>query len=313
MLLLTLCWGTEPVSAQPRPDVTSWVEPDTIRRGEPFILNVTANTPAHREVWFPDADADSSVFGDLTVLRRSKVYTRPVGVMYAIDSVSYTMTTSARDSVRVPPIPVRVGAAMDTVQTETLPFVVPITDQRGQMVLGEVEAGSSFPGRMGWSLLGLVVVAGLGGGVYLWRRTGTEEASTQSGLVSSDGSDSARSPYEQARERLENLRSRDLTEGEAVEAVYVALSGTISDYLALRLAVAARERTTSELLVLLRRHEKVPDSAIGPLRDVLEEADLVKFAGHRPDAGTARKHVQEALAALDAIENGPPVESTAHG
>jgi hypothetical protein len=123
--------------------------------------------------------------------------------------------------------------------------------------------------------------------------------------VSSDGSDSARSPYEQARERLENLRSRDLTEGEAVEAVYVALSGTISDYLALRLAVAARERTTSELLVLLRRHEKVPDSAIGPLRDVLEEADLVKFAGHRPDAGTARKHVQEALAALDAIENAP--------
>lgn len=294
--------------AQPRPDVTSWIEPDTVVSGEPFTFNVTANTPAHRAVWFPDADADSSVFGPLTVLRRSEVHTRPVGVMYAIDSVAYTVTTAAQDSVRIPPIPIRVDAATDTVVTQTQPFTVPVVTRNADPMLS-VSAPASVPSeRVGWGLLGLAVVAGLGGALYVWRRVGVG-ASSGAAAVESSGSDHRRRPYEQARAELEPLQKRDLEGAEAVESVYVALSGTISDYLSRRLEVAARERTTSEVLGLLRRHEQVPQSAARRLREVLEKADLVKFAGRRPAAGMAREHVREALATLESIEKGLPAES----
>ena len=310
VFLLTVGIGGGTVFGQPRPDVTSWVEPDTIVSGEPFIFNVTANTPAHRAVWFPEADADSSVFGPLTVLRRSAVHNRSVGVMYAIDSVAYTVTTTARGSVRIPPIPIRVDAAADTVVTQTQPFTVPVVSRGAETVLSVSSSAASTPvGMVGWGLLGLALV-GLGGGFYLWYRDDAEPPTAPE--ADTEGSaEPTRSSYEEAREELETLKTQSLAETDAIESLYVTLSGTITAYLSQRLHVATRERTTSELLVLLRQHQEVPQSAVDRLRHVLEEADLVKFAGRRPEADVAREHVREALVVLDVLEKesapgGPP-------
>jgi len=294
------CWGGGPAWGQPRPDVTSWVTPDTIRGGEPFTLNVTASTPAHREVWFPAADADSSVFGELTVLRRSKVHSRPVGVMYALDSVAYRVTTSALDSVRVPPIPVRVDAGVDTVETHTEPFAVPIAAGGEQAVLKGLNTGRAPGGILAWGLLGVLVAVGLGG-AYVWRRIETKPAVDSESTVPS-ASESARSPHEAARQKLSHLRPRERAAGGEVESIYVTLTGIVRAYLSRRLDIPARESTTSELLACLRDHDGVPPTAADRLQAVLEEADLVKFAGRRPETAVAREHVLDAEAALDAIE-----------
>ncbi|PSQ95914.1 MAG: hypothetical protein BRD55_09845 [Bacteroidetes bacterium SW_9_63_38] len=283
--------------------MSSWVEPDTIVSGEPFTLNVTASTPAHREVWFPEADPDSAVFGDLTVLRRSEVFSRPVGVMYALDSVAYTVKVSARDSVRVPPIPVKVDAAADTVETQTPPFMVPIVSRGLPQALSEADLGSEPLGAVGWGMLGMIVVVGLGSGVYVWRRI-VISSKTDSELPVSGGSDSAPTVYEATRQELEALNPQDLTKIGGVESLYVTLTGTLRTYLSRRFDIPARERTTPELLAVLRDHDHVPSSATDRLRNVLEEADLVKFAGRRPDASVARNHIREALTALDVIEHG---------
>lgn len=304
--VILACWGGVGAWGQPRPDVTSWVKPDTIRGGETFTLNVTASTPAHRKVWFPEADADSSVFGELTVLRRSKMYSRPVGVMYALDSVAYTVTTSALDSVRVPPIPVRVDAGIDTVETHTQPFAVPIAAGGGQTVLRGVNPDSAPGGILGWGLLGIVVAAGLGG-IYAWRHVETKPAGSSEPTVSK-ASESASSPYETAREKLDHLRTRDRGKEGDVESIYVTLTGVVRAYLSRRLNIPARESTTSELIAGLRAHDEVPTPAADRLQSILEEADLVKFAGVRPDTAVAREHITDAQAALDAIEDAAQEE-----
>ena len=305
--VILACWGAGHAWGQPRPDVTSWVKPDTIRGGEAFTLNVTASTPAHREVWFPEADADSSVFGELTVLRRSKVYSRPVGVMYALDSVAYTVTTSALDSVRVPPVPVWVDAGVDTVKTHTQPFAVPIAAGGGQTVLRGVNPGSAPGGILGWGLLGVVVAAGLGG-VYAWRHIETKP-SGNSEPTGFNAAESACSPHEAARQELDPLRTRDRGEERDVESIYVTLTGVVRAYLSSRLDIPARESTTSELIACLCEHDDVPSSAADRLQAVLEEADLVKFAGVRPDTAVAREHVTDVQAALDAIEDAAQKEA----
>ena len=114
--------------AQPRPDVTLWIPGDSIPADDSFAAMIESSTPAHRGTAFPSAAADS-VFGDLAVLDRSDVYTRPVGSGYAIYSVSYAVKTSARDSVRIPRVPIRVDAAAGTLTTFTVPRTVQVADR----------------------------------------------------------------------------------------------------------------------------------------------------------------------------------------
>ena len=144
------------------------------------------------------------------------------------------------------------------------------------------------------------MVAGIGGWLYVWRRD-ESTSPTESASAVSDASVRDRPPSTTAQQKLTALEAR--IETEAVESVYVTLSGVVRGYLAQRFDIAARESTTSELLSVLREHDAVPASATERLQAVLEEADLVKFAGHCPEASVARDHVQDAQAVLDAIEN----------
>ncbi|HUF35430.1 MAG TPA: hypothetical protein VMN37_05735 [Gemmatimonadales bacterium] len=100
-------------------------------------------------------------------------------------------------------------------------------------------------------------------------------------------------PYRLALERLETVeRQRGAERGE-VAAHYQAVSDTLRDYLEAAEAIPARERTTTELLWALP-----PRLTEGGLRrlagQVLDEADLVKFARSRPAAEAAADHLREA-------------------
>jgi hypothetical protein len=89
-------------------------------------------------------------------------------------------------------------------------------------------------------------------------------------------------PYEIALARLgeiERWSARD------VARHYEAVTDALRGYLEAR-GVPARERTTSELRWLLPP-ELLAGGARHRFEDVFEDADLVKFARWRPDAGTA--------------------------
>jgi len=288
--------------AQPRPDVTLWIPGDSIPADDSFALMIESSTPAHRGIAFPSADADS-VFGDLEVLDRSDVYTRPVGSGYAIDSVSYTVKTPARDSVRIPRVPIRVDAAAGTLTTFTVPRTVQVADRRdGSSPDAQREKASGLPAWW-WTLIGVVAVI-LGGGVYLWREAHADASShAESAPVEASAAETASpSPHETATRRLDELQSSDLSTPDAVESFYVTLADILRTYLSRRWDLTTEKRTTRELMTLLDRQADVPPTAIEHLRHVLEQTDRVKFAGARPAPSAAADALETAQAALDDLE-----------
>jgi hypothetical protein len=314
LLAVWVLGGT--TAAQPRPDVTLWIPADSVPPGEPFALMIESSTPAHRGIAFPPATADS-VFGSLEVLRRSDVYTRRVGGGYAIDSVSYTVQTSARDSIRIPPVPIRVDAAVGTLTTFTEPRAVWIADDPDSFTSSaRAQKGSSRLPGVGWMLVGLVA-AGVGGS-YLWYRSRENHSSQEaSPSTESPATGEATSPHESAIRRLDALQSSDLSTSDDVEAFYVTLADVLRTYLSRRWALATEERTTQELMTLLDRRTDVPPSAIEQLRHVLEQSDRVKFAGVRPDSSTAEEALHSARTVLNLLEEasspGPASSASATG
>lgn len=314
-IAVVVAWGLlGAAAAQPRPDVTLWIPTDSITEEESFALTIEGSTPAHRGIAFPPATADSA-FGDLEVLDRSDVHTRRVGGGYAIDSVSYTVRTSARDSVRIPPVPIRVDAAVGTLTTFTEPRTVRVHAGRLSPALRPFRGES--PNALGWFVLAVVVAGAFYGAARLWggvrdEKASPEESSSESSPASSDADPS---PYEDALQQLRALRSRDRTDPATVEAVHVALADAVRAYLSRRWDVAAEERTTAELLDVLARRPDVPPDVVQPLRTALEQSDRVKFAAARPDSAATDAALDNVKAALDRLEEAsspssePPIQS----
>jgi hypothetical protein len=97
------------------------------------------------------------------------------------------------------------------------------------------------------------------------------------------------------------------------KAFYTALTQALRTYLAKRLGMPARERTSAEVVHALQQHPQVPKQAAGRIQAVLELADLAKFADTSPDTAANRTALQETKQAVDAIEHAlsPPTKPRA--
>ncbi|MFB6247199.1 MAG: hypothetical protein ABEL97_01360 [Salinibacter sp.] len=298
-LLVLLGWSLLGAAvAQPRLDVH--VSVDSVRIGERFVVSVVAEHRGGVDVAFPAPDAGPGTFGELEVLGRSARRRRAAGGRQ-VDSVAYTTTTFALDSVRVPSLPVRVIADGDTSTMQTparTARVVSVVGPDAEGIHG-VAPPAPFPRPLWtWGVLALVAAALLGGAAYLWWRRGREPKSQPSGGRPAVD----RTPYEAARSRIRRLEASDLSDPDAVPPFYVELSQALRVYLAREWDVAALERTTREVVNTLDGHPDVPDEAVSRVRAVLELADLVKFADARPAAEDHEKALREARSALEALE-----------
>ena len=107
--------------------------------------------------------------------------------------------------------------------------------------------------------------------------------------------------YDRALLALQQIDNDHLLENEAYKEYYSQLSQTARQYLDEEVYDHAMESTTEELIKTLETKSKsgklnLDKSVINELKQVLQTADLAKFAKSKPDAGTAR-------ADRDMIEN----------
>lgn len=116
-------------------------------------------------------------------------------------------------------------------------------------------------------------------------------------------------PWIVAGERLDALQKQSLASKGEFKAFFTELSTIIRNYLEQRFNIRAPEMTTQEFLesmknstVLLEQHKEI-------LKELLQTADMVKFARHQPDAersvlcfDLARRLVNETK---PAVSNGP--------
>lgn len=104
-----------------------------------------------------------------------------------------------------------------------------------------------------------------------------------------------RSAYEVARQALDGLLAEGRPDAAGMDAFYVSLSLIVRTYLEDRFGLRSPELTTQEFLTEMGRSPDLARSHQQLLRDFLTQADLVKFAGLRPDAGA----VDESIAAAE--------------
>mgnify|MGYP006281972893 CR=1 FL=1 len=303
ILGLVLALGSGNAIAQ-RVQFETHVSTDSVAIGERFTVSLVAEHGAETDVSFPSPDAGGVLFGELEVLGRTDGRTRERRAGRQVDSVAYKVTTFALDSVRVPALPIQVTAGRDTtIQSAPARTVVVVSvvgaDAKG---IHGVAPLADFPRPLWtWVLLALAVIGLIAGLLYLWWRRREEARSAPTRPPTNDD----QTPYEAATSWIRQLESYDLADPDAVKPFYIELSQALRVYLARELSVAALERTTREVVETLEHRPDVPSSAASRIRAVLELADLVKFADIRPSTEDHEKAIQEARAALDAIEASP--------
>jgi hypothetical protein len=96
-----------------------------------------------------------------------------------------------------------------------------------------------------------------------------------------------------ALEELDALRDRQLYQNGKIKEYYSELSGILRRYIETRYEIPALESTSFQLL---RDVEKSlgDDNLRELLKTILEDADLAKFAKHRPDQDTCHEDLQNA-------------------
>ena len=88
-------------------------------------------------------------------------------------------------------------------------------------------------------------------------------------------------PYEEAMQRLEELKERKLWQAGQEKEYYTILTDILRNYIDRRFSINAMEMTSSQILSVLRKNEETK-AVNEQLGKILEMADFVKFAKVRP-------------------------------
>lgn len=128
-------------------------------------------------------------------------------------------------------------------------------------------------------------------------------------------------PFEMAVQQLESLDKKLLWQNNKTKEYYSELTDIIRTYIEKELKVQALESTTNELVKSIKKFNNIQKLDISKktilkLKDLLQEADLVKFAKSKPFANEIEMHrkyadvILEGLKPLDLVElpNNPDLE-----
>ena len=151
-----------------------------------------------------------------------------------------------------------------------------------------------------WLVVGLALFAAVAAAAYyiVARRRAAADVAT---FVD------PRSPFEKARDELDEIESMRLPSRGRVMAHYVRVSDCIREYLDAGFGLLAIDLTTGEIRKELRRSSIAPDPSRWTV-GLLEDCDLVKFAKYAPGAAEADGVIDRARRILEATRPQPEAE-----
>ena len=112
-------------------------------------------------------------------------------------------------------------------------------------------------------------------------------------------------PYEEAMQRLEELKGRKLWQSGQEKEYYTVLTDILRNYIDRRFSINAMEMTTSQIVSILRKNEETK-AVNEQLGKILEIADFVKFAKVKPLPDDNEVAYQRAVTF---VEETKPVEA----
>ncbi len=114
-------------------------------------------------------------------------------------------------------------------------------------------------------------------------------------------------PYEEAMQKLEELKGRKLWQAGQEKEYYTVLTDILRNYIDRRFSINAMEMTSSQIISILRKNEETK-AVNEQLGKILEMADFVKFAKVRPLPDDNEVAYQRAVTF---VEETKPVEKPA--
>ena len=120
-------------------------------------------------------------------------------------------------------------------------------------------------------------------------------------------------PYEEAIFKLNELDEKLLWQNNKVKEYYSELTEIVRGYIERELKVPALEKTTDEVLDMLKEFKNeetilTSEDTITKLRDLLREADLVKFAKSKPLALEIEEDRKDAQDIVSNLKPKPIIE-----
>ena len=191
-----------------------------------------------------------------------------------------------RDTARTDPFPLEVRS----VQTDSV-FVAP----NKAIVREPWHWKDALPWLIGLGSLALAVLAGW---LFVrWRRLPAEPPPAAPERI--------RPPHEIALEKLTGLESRKLWQQGQIKEYHSELTYILREYLENRFGIQALEQTTREILQQLGRLGLASDVQ-AQLRELLQTADLVKFAKAQPPAEFHPRVLQQVRELIEQTKPAPP-------
>lgn len=276
--------------------------PDSLTVGDRLILELSVDAPHGVDVRFPDTVPanDKSDLLERSITSPADAAQKGGGKAGANDTgraadgrdhwtARYTLAVFGVGDVALAPwrVTVRADSLYAVASTDSIRITVDtvLTDSLAQAKIRDLKPQEGLPlSQWPWIVAGIAAVV-LAVALVWWLRRRRRPQAAIIPLVRQRPAD------EVALEALRRLETQRLTLDGKFKEHYVALSEILRRYLEDGFGVAALEETTAEMCYDLGRHG-FDRAHVQQIRDLSDEADLVKFAKFEPS-------IEDAVRAID--------------
>lgn len=263
--------------------------------GAEFKLTLKTSVDTLSKVVFPNL----KFFGHLEVIQSYPVDTVKNNDRYELIK-RYGLTQFDSGRYVIPSVKVLINNK--AYQTESIPVEVANvqvdTLKQKMFDIKDIQSANDTIGNWWKYLLGLIVLLGIGVGVY-WYLKNRQKKKIEEEVY--------KTPIEKATSLLNNLEKKELWQKGEIKEYYSELTDIARNYIEEAIEIPAMESTTSELIAGLKAASVKKKMTLTPetienLERVLKQADLVKFAKSKPleyEITDDRNKIQKAILTLD--------------
>jgi len=301
-LLVTGLPVADPGEETPPVTVEASVDRSVITVGDPVAYKLTVKHDPKVKVSLPEFGVGLERF-EIKDFRRITPRTKSNTTTGGIE---YTITAYDVGEFKIPPLPVAYttpDGRTDTLYAESLKITVnSVSPSKAGDILDikpPVQPALNLkPVILGGAGVMILVLAPLAYLIYRKKRL-----SVGTGVQPTEP---ARPPYEVAIESLEAVKRNELLNHGLIKEYFSAISDTIRTYIEGRYAIPAMEQTTLEIISAFNGRDTMDQATLQLLKDLLNLADLVKFAKLQPPVTDCINYLEEAYRFLEMTR--PPTE-----
>ncbi|OYT14265.1 MAG: hypothetical protein B6I19_00795 [Bacteroidetes bacterium 4572_114] len=280
ILLIIILLLAKPVISQ---DVKADAKLDTnvILVGDQIGFRIELALPENYNFSWPVFD--DTLTGDIEIVKKSKVDTTATNNGLMNIRQDFTITSFDSGYYLIPPISFKYGIAGGTLsdQVETEPYLLNVftvevdTTKSFMPIKGPMEAPYTFAEIFPWILLAIAILLIAGLTIYFLVK---KEKNIP---LFAPRPKPKLPPHTVALDALDKLKNEKLWQQGHVKKYHTRLTEIVRIYIEDSMEVRAVEMTSPEILGAIGQ-TGLDKKDIGPLKEILELADLVKFAKFKP-------------------------------